>query len=339
MSVAISNIHGKKFNLFKFSADSSMMTQQNICFYGNKIGNANCLIFQSYRENIVQEINGILFIVATPIGNLGDISKRAVETLTSVDKVYAEDTRNSLKLFNYLGIRTSLSSLHEHNEQQKIESIYTQLIAGKNIALISDAGTPLISDPGYKLVHELGKRQIKIIPIPGASAIIAALSIAGIPTNRFSFEGFLPAKPSTRKHALENNVKNPYTQIYYESSHRIVDSIGDMTSIFGVERTVFLARELTKLYEQVFRGTLAALKEWITADKNHQKGEFVVIVAGFIAIEDNTTTEVDHQHLLQVLANELPTKQAATIAAQLTNISKNEAYRLISTIKKKTKSQ
>jgi len=289
---------------------------------------------QLYRESIVQEISGILFIVATPIGNLGDISKRAIETLSSVDTVYAEDTRNSLKLLNYLGIKTSLSSLHEHNERQKIETIYAQLIAGKNLALISDAGTPLISDPGYKLVHELGKRKVNIVPIPGASAIISALSIAGIATDKFSFEGFLPAKPAARRRALKTNIKNTYTQIYYESSHRIVHSIRDMVDVLGSERKVFLARELTKLYEQVFRGTLTELSTWITADTNHQKGEFVVIIKGFVATEESTTTEVDNQHVLHVLANELPTKQAAMIAAQLTKISKNDAYRLISKIKK-----
>lgn len=289
---------------------------------------------QSYRESIVQEITGTLFIVATPIGNLGDISKRAIETLASVDKVYAEDTRHALTLFNYLGIKKPLSSLHEHNEQQKITAIHVQLIAGKNIALISDAGTPLISDPGYKLVHELGKRNIKITPIPGASAIITALSIAGIATNKFSFEGFLPNKPSTRRRALQSNQKNTYTQVYYESSHRIVQSINDMVEILGANRNVFLGRELTKLYEQVFRGTLAQLSTWIIADKNHQKGEFVVIIKGFVEVEKSTTTEVDTQHILDVLATELPTKQAATIAAQITQLSKNDAYRLISTLKK-----
>jgi 16S rRNA (cytidine1402-2'-O)-methyltransferase len=282
----------------------------------------------------VQEISGILFIVATPIGNLGDISKRAIETLSSVDTVYAEDTRNSLKLFNYLGIKTPLSSLHEHNEQQKIEAIHTQLMAGKNLALISDAGTPLISDPGYKLVHELGKRKMTIVPIPGASAIISALSIAGIATNKFSFEGFLPAKPAARRRILKTNIKNTYTQVYYESSHRIVQSISDMVDVLGTERKVFLARELTKLYEQVFRGSLTELSTWITADTNHQKGEFVVIIKGFIATEESTTTEVDNQHILQVLASELPTKQAASIASQITKISKNDAYRMISLIKK-----
>jgi 16S rRNA (cytidine1402-2'-O)-methyltransferase len=269
-----------------------------------------------------------LYIVATPIGNLADISQRAIETLSFVDKICAEDTRNTRKLLNHLGINKPLVALHDHNETQKINSVIHWLSKGENIALVSDAGTPLISDPGYHLVKALREQDFQIIPIPGANAIITALSAAGLATNKFSFEGFLPAKEASRKQALLTNINSPYTQIYYESSHRIVHSIATMLDIFGADKKVVLARELTKLYEQFFYGTLADLQQWLLDDKMHQKGEFVIMLAATkTENKDNDKINSNVEQILTILIDELPLKQAAKIAAKLTGINKNTLYK------------
>lgn len=283
---------------------------------------------------------GILYIVATPIGNLGDITHRAIETLIKVDKICAEDTRNTRKLLTYFGIQGDLQALHDHNEKNRIEQIKTWLDAGENIALVSDAGTPLISDPGYHLVHELGNRSemgetYRIEPIPGASAIITALSIAGLPTDRFTFEGFLPAKAVGRNKVLQANLQETRTQVYYESSHRIIQTVTAMLEIYGVDRRVVLARELTKLYEQVFRGNLADLNDWINADPMHIKGEFVVMLDGHAEQTDDDKIKQTSEDLLKILLDELPVKQAATIAAKITGRKKNELYRQAMEIKDK----
>ncbi len=270
---------------------------------------------------------GVLYIVATPIGNLGDITQRAIDTLKLVDRVCAEDTRNTRKLLTHFGIQADLQALHDHNERQKIESVKTWLNAGENIALVSDAGTPLISDPGYHLVNELGDEDFKIVPIPGASAIITALSIAGLPTDRFTFEGFLPAKSVGKNKALQANAKEQRTQVYYESSHRIVPTIEAMAIVFGEARKVVLARELTKMFEQVFRGTLGELQTWISEDRMHQKGEFVLMVDGFEAEVDTDKIESSTEDLLKILLDELPVKQVATLAAKITGKKKNELYK------------
>jgi len=286
---------------------------------------------------------GTLFIVATPIGNLGDITHRAIETLKKVDKICAEDTRNTRKLLTHFGIQGDLQALHDHNEKNRIEQIKRWLDAGENIALVSDAGTPLISDPGYHLVNELGGdgsdvdagKTYRIEPIPGASAIITALSIAGLPTDRFTFEGFLPAKAVGRNKALHANAQEPRTQVYYESSHRISVTINAMLEIYGAERKVVLARELTKLYEQVFRGNLSELNDWINADPMHQKGEFVLMIEGHAEQSDDDLIERSSIDLLSILLDELPVKQAANLAAKITGRKKNELYRLAMTLKKK----
>ena len=274
----------------------------------------------------VQKPQGILYIVATPIGNLGDMTTRAIETLKKVDKICAEDTRNTRKLLTHFGIQGDLQSLHDHNEKNKIDLIKSWLDKGESIALVSDAGTPLISDPGYHLVNELGDDYC-IEPIPGASAIITALSVAGLPTDRFTFEGFLPAKSVGRNKALQVNVKEPRTQVYYESSHRIVVTINAMVDIFGCERKVVLARELTKMFEQIYRGDLAGLQTWIDADPMRQKGEFVLMLAGF---DEGSTDEesIEVGSLLKILVAELPVKQAASMAAKITGKKKNELYKL-----------
>jgi len=277
---------------------------------------------------------GTLSIVATPIGNLGDITQRALETLINATRILAEDTRNTRKLLTHFGIQGDLQALHEHNEQKKISLIKDWLDAGENIALVSDAGTPLISDPGYHLVSELANEGYTITPIPGVSAIITALSIAGLPTNRFTFEGFLPAKSTGRNKALQENATEQRTQVYYESCHRIIPSIQAMANIFGSDRKVVLARELTKLYEQVFRGDLTGLQEWIISDSSHQKGEFVIMVAGYEKEEDSDESNASTEQLLTVLIEELPIKQAANLAARITGQKKNALYRQAMALKK-----
>ncbi len=277
---------------------------------------------------------GTLYIVATPIGNLGDISQRALNILKQVDRIFAEDTRNTRKLLTHFGIQANLEALHDHNERHKVTSLKTSLDAGEQIALVSDAGTPLISDPGYHVVSELGSEGYQITPIPGVSAIITALSVAGLPTCRFTFEGFLPAKQAGRNKALQTNVKEARTQIYYESSHRIKATITAMHAIFGMERKVVLARELTKMYEQIFRGNLQGLREWIDADPMHQKGEFVLILEGRNKDENKDLIKTSSEELLQILVAELPVKQATNIAAKITGLKKNDLYKQAMQLKK-----
>lgn len=278
---------------------------------------------------------GVLYVVATPIGNLGDMTARAIETLKMVDKICAEDTRNTRKLLTHFNIQGDLHALHDHNEKQKIEQLKNWLEGGENIAIVSDAGTPLISDPGYHVVSALSEQNTRIVPIPGASAIIVALSIAGLATDRFTFEGFLPAKSSAKTKTLEENLHETRTQVYYESSHRIVDTIKVMREVFGEHRKVVLARELTKLYEQVFRGTLLALSDWIVDDPMHQKGEFVLVVAGDDIRENRDQDAIATDKLLDILVEELPVKQAASIAAKITGKKKNDLYRQAMVIKQR----
>ncbi len=278
---------------------------------------------------------GTLYIVATPIGNLGDMTARAIETLKKVDKICAEDTRNTRKLLTHFGIQADLQALHDHNEQNKIGLIKSWLDSGENIALVSDAGTPLISDPGYHVVNQLGDAY-KIEPIPGASAIIAGLSVAGLPTDRFTFEGFLPAKSVGRNKALEANLTERRTQVYYESSHRIVKTIEAMLEIFGSDRKVVLARELTKMFEQIYRGDLAGLQVWIKVDRMHQKGEFVLMLAGYEQEQSTDEQSVAVESLLKILVDELPVKQAAGLAAKITGKKKNELYKLAMSLKKQS---
>lgn len=277
-----------------------------------------------------------LYCVATPIGNLGDITERAVSVLRTVDMIYAEDTRVTRKLLTHLGIQKSLSSLHDHNEAARVESISAAILAGQSVALVSDAGTPLISDPGYHLVNALVTQSIKVIPVPGVSAIITALSAAGLPTDRFAFEGFLSAKGSTRRKAMETLKAATHTLVFYESSHRIKDFLVDIREVFGAQREVVIARELTKLYEQFYRGTVGDLLAQLEDDENMRKGEFVVMVAGVGKTEDESEqTALDTTRLLEILLDELPVKQAAAIAAKLTGQAKNNLYRQAMEIKGK----
>lgn len=275
-----------------------------------------------------------LYCVATPIGNLGDITERAVAVLRTVDVIYAEDTRVTRKLLTHLGIQQSLYSLHEHNEAARVAAISAAINAGQRVALVSDAGTPLISDPGYHLVNELVGQGIRVIPVPGVSAIITALSAAGLPTDRFAFEGFLSAKGSTRRKALAALKSSTYTSVFYESSHRIKDFLVDLQEVFGTEREVVIARELTKLYEQFYRGTVDVLLAQLDSDENMRRGEFVVMVAGAGKTPDDAEqTALDTTRLLAILVDELPVKQAAAIAAKLTGQAKNSLYRQAMEIK------
>ena len=270
--------------------------------------------------------SGTLYVVATPIGNLGDITQRALQVLKEVDRVCAEDTRNSKQLLTHFGVQNRLVALHDHNEQSKLDQLTEWLLSGESLALISDAGTPLISDPGYHLVQHLQEKGIPVVPIPGASAIIAALSVAGLPTDRFVFEGFLPAKSGSRKQKLAEKTKQVCTQVYYESSHRILACVNDLSEIIEPERKVVVARELTKLYEQTFCGNVNELQKWLESDANHQKGEFVLMIQG--ARPTNDTSAIALESLLVLLIKEVSVKQAAKLASQITGEPKNTCYKI-----------
>ena len=266
---------------------------------------------------------GTLYIVATPIGNLADFSPRAIEILRQVDFIAAEDTRHSQGLLKHFGIATPMLSLHEHNEHTRAQQCINYLQQNKSIGLISDAGTPLISDPGYQLVRAARANNIKVTPIPGACALITALSAAGLPSDRFIFEGFLTAKSVGRQKRLELLRTEPRTLVFYEAPHRILDLINDMITIFGATRYAVLARELTKTFETIHGDKLANLKIWLTSDSNQQKGEFVVLVEGNSDTVNNTT-EIDR--ILTILLAELPTSQATELAAKITGEKKNKLY-------------
>lgn len=276
---------------------------------------------------------GQLFVVATPIGNLADISQRALQTLRDVDCILAEDTRHSKRLLGHFGINTRLRSCHEHNESQHIEWVSNALLEGKNIALISDAGTPLISDPGFVLVRALRERALQVVTIPGASSIIAALSIAGLPTDSFLYDGFLPAKKSARDVSLQQYVDETRTVVLFESSHRIESCMMSIAEVLGDNRTVVIARELTKRFETVLSGSASTLVQRLAVDSDQTRGEFVVMVAGAPRAEQSEEFQTTLRALLNVLVNELPVKQAANLAVKITGVRKNEAYSLAQEIK------
>ncbi|MHB0990246.1 MAG: 16S rRNA (cytidine(1402)-2'-O)-methyltransferase [Burkholderiales bacterium] len=277
--------------------------------------------------------SGSLYVVATPIGNLSDITQRALEVLKSADLIAAEDTRHSGQLLARLGISAKFAALHEHNEHHASKHLIAELLAGKNIALISDAGTPAISDPGTLLIAAAHDAAIRVIPVPGASAVICALSAAGIAAPNWLFYGFLPAKPGHRRTCLQTLAALPYTLIFYEAPHRIVECVADLGEILGGERRITFARELTKLFESIHSLPLAEAAAWLGADANRQKGEFVLIVGGATAVNE----EDDHAELrntLTVLMDELPLRQAVHIAAKLTGVKKNTCYKLALTLQK-----
>jgi 16S rRNA (cytidine1402-2'-O)-methyltransferase len=271
-------------------------------------------------------LSGLLYIVATPIGNLGDISERAIEILKQVDLIAAEDTRHSNTLLQRFGINTKICAYHEHNEEKITPQLIEQIQNGESIALISDAGTPLINDPGYKLVVAAYDNNIKVVPIPGPSAIITALSASGLPTNRFSYEGYLPAKSEARKKCLQELMSESRTLVFYEAPHRIVESLKIMQEIFGDERRVTIARELTKQFEQIVRDKLSVINEKLENDEIKIKGEFVVIVEG---AKETTVSNAEAIRINQILAEKLSPKDAAKLTAKITGKKKNEVYKLV----------
>ena len=267
---------------------------------------------------------GTLFIVATPIGNLGDLSPRALETLRSVAAICAEDTRHTRQLLSHFGIDRPLVALHEHNEEAIAERVIERISSGDSLALVSDAGTPLVSDPGFRVVRAARAAGVRVSPVPGACAAIAALSVAGLPSDRFTFEGFLPAKSSARRERLGRLASEARTLVFYESSHRIAESLADMCSVFGGERPAVIARELTKLFETVLDGTLAELHAQVEADDNQRKGEFVVMVHG---VEDDTEAQLVEGHRLYAkLSEHLPPTTAAKQEKEIRGAPLKEIY-------------
>jgi 16S rRNA (cytidine1402-2'-O)-methyltransferase len=268
---------------------------------------------------------GSLYVVATPIGNLGDLAPRAVEVLRSVERIAAEDTRHSRKLLQHFAIQTPLIAVHEHNEREIAPRLIEQLRAGGSLALISDAGTPLISDPGFNLVRLAREAGVRVIPVPGPSALVCALSASGLATDRFVFEGFLPARRAARRARLAELSHDSRTLVMYESSHRIVECLRDLAEVFGGGRHAVLARELTKQFETIRGASLDELAQWVAADHNQQKGEIVLLVAGCPQPEKYQVT-AEAEQLLAILLEELPVKLAAKLAARITGLNKRDLY-------------
>jgi 16S rRNA (cytidine1402-2'-O)-methyltransferase len=270
---------------------------------------------------------GRLQVVATPIGNMGDLSTRAREALESSDLVAAEDTRHTQVLLQAVGITRPMVSLHSYNETQRVPDLIARLEAGENIALVSDAGTPLLSDPGYELVSQAAAAGFEVLAIPGPSAITTALAVAGLPTSRFCFEGFLPARERERRTELGRLAHETRTLVFFEAPHRIADTLNDLALEFGGTRRAVVARELTKTHETIYRGTLEELVAQARGDANFQRGEITIVVHG----APPSTSTVDPQLLrraVELLSKELPPSRAAAIAAQLTGATRNEAYAL-----------
>lgn len=272
--------------------------------------------------------SGTLYVVATPIGNLADITDRARTVLAQVDLIAAEDTRHTGKLLHHLGLKRPMLSLHDHNEAQRLPQILQRLQNGEQVALLSDAGTPLISDPGFTLVRAAQAAQIKVVPIPGPSALITALSVAGLPCERFVFEGFLPAKSAARRKRLQQLRHETRTLVFYESSHRIVNCLQDMVTSFSAQRSAVVARELTKQYETVLAGSLIELRALVEANANQRKGEFVLVVAGASSEEHTGNIHISAGALLEDLLQVLPAKEAARTVSRLSGIPKGELYKM-----------
>ncbi len=266
-----------------------------------------------------------LYIVATPIGNMGDISARAIDTLTAVDLIYAEDTRQTHKLLQHFGIKNTVYQLHKHNEAAQKHDIATQLAAGKSVAIVSDAGTPLIADPGYVTVAHLRALGYRILVIPGCSAVIAGLSISGLPTERFQFAGFIPSKPKQRQIFLQHYLYADQTTVFFETPHRIKASLVDFLSVFGETRQLFIGRELTKQFEDTVLLSLAEAPSWLAAHDKRQKGEFMLALA-----PSNSEAEGDWQQLARLmLAQKLPTKTISAIVADYSGIPKKQVYQFV----------
>ncbi|MGB0669314.1 MAG: 16S rRNA (cytidine(1402)-2'-O)-methyltransferase [Porticoccaceae bacterium] len=270
--------------------------------------------------------SGTLYIVATPIGHLGDMVPRAVETLQSVSVIACEDTRHSKKLLDHFSIDKPCIAYHDHADKKSSHNILKRLGNGEDVALISDAGTPLISDPGYRLVSEARQQGYSVIPVPGACAAIAALSVAGLPTDKFKFMGFLPAKSTQRKTALAAIKGGTETMVYYEAPHRIADTLADMAEVLGADRDAFMAREISKTFETYLQGSMAELLELVQADSNQQRGEIVLVVAG--AASEPDLVSVDAEKVLGLLLKELPLTKAASLTAKISGGDKKQLYQL-----------
>lgn len=269
---------------------------------------------------------GVLYVVPTPIGNLADMVPRALTVLQTADVIAAEDTRHSGKLMQHFQISTPMVAYHDFSSEQRCQELLQRLEGGQTVALISDAGTPLISDPGYRLVALARQQGITVIPVPGACAAIAALSASGLPSDRFTFEGFPPAKSGARKEFFTQQRENSRTLIFYESPHRIIASLADMVEVFGVERRLVMAREISKTFETFLSGTTASVLTSVTSDANQQKGEIVLLVEGFRQVELDGPAE-EARRVMQILLDaDLPVKQAAALAASITGDKKNRLY-------------
>ncbi|SDT87567.1 16S rRNA (cytidine1402-2'-O)-methyltransferase [Geopseudomonas guangdongensis] len=271
-------------------------------------------------------VSGTLYVVATPIGNLEDIGARALRVLREVALIAAEDTRHSARLLQHFGIATPLVACHEHNERDQGGRLVGRLLAGEDLALISDAGTPLISDPGYHLVRNARAAGVRVVPVPGACALIAALSAAGLASDRFIFEGFLPARAAGRRQRLQALVEEPRTLIFYEAPHRLLESLEDMRVLFGDDRPAVLARELTKAFETIKGASLGELCAWVAADSNQQRGECVLLIEGWQAPVGEEALSAEALRVLDLLLAELPLKRAAALAAEITGVRKNLLY-------------
>lgn len=271
-------------------------------------------------------VSGTLYVVATPIGNLEDMTARALRVLREVALIAAEDTRHSMRLLQHFGIDTPLVACHEHNERDQGGRLVERLLAGDSLALISDAGTPLISDPGYHLVRNARAAGVPVVPVPGSCALIAALSAAGLPSDRFIFEGFLPARSSGRRQRLQALLEESRTLIFYEAPHRLLESLEDMRELFGGGRQVVLARELTKAFETIKGAPLDELCDWVAGDANQQRGECVLLVEGWQAAPGEEAVSAEALRVLDLLLAELPLKRAAALAAEITGVRKNLLY-------------
>lgn len=271
---------------------------------------------------------GKLFIVATPIGNLGDITLRALETLKQVDLIAAEDTRHSATLLRHYNIPTPVVSLHNYNETKRCQYILEQLQLGKNIALISDAGTPLISDPGYHLVKTIQENGLTVIPIPGACAAISSLSAAGLPTDKFIFEGFLPAKSNQQLQRLQEFAAETRTMVFYESPHRLLMTINNMSTLFGQDRYIVIAKELTKTFETIYGNTIIEVQNWLTTKPERQKGEFVILVKGIDKDPKDTAIDPEVLRIFELLAKNMSNKLAVALTAEITDTNKNKLYKI-----------
>jgi 16S rRNA (cytidine1402-2'-O)-methyltransferase len=276
------------------------------------------------RKDTMQPAAGTLHVVATPIGNLADLSPRALDTLRAVDAICAEDTRHTRHLLAHFGVEKPLLALHEHNEAEVAGRLVARMVAGESLALVSDAGTPLVSDPGFRLVRAAREAGLRVSPVPGPSAIIAALSVAGLPSDRFAFEGFLPVKSAARRERLASLAGEVRTLVFYESSHRIAEALADLRTVYGDDRRAVLARELTKLFETVLDGRLADLHAAVESDANQRKGEFVLLVEG---VGDDAEARVAQGRVLYAkLVAHLPPSTAAKLAAEITGAPRKALY-------------